>query len=122
MSKTLAQRIGGIAGFAISQLPEQSENFAAEVAVEIEKGIADPETYPEFVDDAAGLLKSTTKNQHAHEMIDALADLLVHEDDESWFDEFGDAFRTFTEGMKARRERKKSEKENLLCASDRSIG
>lgn len=111
MKKTIAQRIGGLAGFTISQLPEQSEDFAAEVAVEVEKGIADPESYPEAIEDAAELLKSCTKNENLKEMIDQVADLAVHENDESWFDEFGDAWKALTNGLKARRERKQSEKD-----------
>lgn len=111
MEKTLAKRIGNVAGFAINQLPEKDENFAAEVAVEIENGIENPVEYPEAVEDAAEILKSTTKNENLKEMIDQVADLAVHENDESWFDEFGDAWKALTTGLKARRERKKSEKD-----------
>lgn len=111
MKKTLAQRIGGVTGFAVAQLPEQSESFAAEVSAEIEKGIADPESYPEAVEDAAEILKSCTKSEHLKAMIDQVADLAVHEDDESWFDEFGDAWQALSNGLKSRRERRNSEKD-----------
>lgn len=110
MKKTIAKRIGNIAGFVINQMPEKDENFAAEVAVEVENGIENPVDFPEAVEDAAELLKSTTKNENLKAMIDQVADLAVHENDESWFDEFGDAWQALTTGLKARRERKQSEK------------
>lgn len=119
--KTISQRIGGITGFAVQQLAMSKENadeIAADINAEIQKGIANPESYPEAVEDAAELLKSTTTNEHIKEMIDAVADLAVHEQGESWFDEFGDAWSALSEGMKARRERRNAEKESESTSAD----
>jgi len=119
--KTIPQRIGGITGFTVNLFQKNDadvKSIAADINAEIEKGIANPESYPEAVEDAAELLKSTTTNHHVKEMIDAVADLAVHEPDESWFDEFGDAWSALSEGMKARRERRKAEKESESTSAD----
>ncbi len=105
----LAQRIGRLGAFAISQTSNANDNdFVTNVIEEFEAANAAPPAYPEAVEDAGEILKSFTENQALKDLVDSVVDLAVHDDDERWHEEIADAIKAFNNALRATKNRRRA--------------
>lgn len=109
-TKTLATRIGNVTGFIIHNIPESAQTTGEEILAGVNKGITEPVEYPEAIDDAAEILKACTKNEAIKDIIDAAADLAVHEDGETWADDIADAISVLKNAGKANRDKRRADR------------